>query len=121
VDSVVRFAEPLVGAEVEGGGDFSGGRLGGEDFAVRLEGADDFDAEVDVHGQVAGCGVVVEEDVVSVGAEAGVAAEEVPDLIEGGLPGVADFGDADVAADGGESAGGGGFDGDVHCGKITRG
>ena len=64
--------------------------------------------------------MVVEEECCVRGAQAGVGAEEVPDLVEGGLPGVADLGDADVAADRGQAAGGGALNGDVHRNSFHR-
>jgi hypothetical protein len=65
-------------------GSAAGRRLDAADRRRGLEPPRHLDAEIDVHAgrRMARC-VVIEEDVVAVAAQAGMAAQESPDLVQG--------------------------------------
>src|SRR5580700_11225465 len=78
-DRVVRFVQAVVWSAVHGDGGFASWRFGGVHFAGGFKCARDFDAEV-TH-----VWVMVEEDVVAVGPQAGLASQERPDLVQCGF------------------------------------
>jgi hypothetical protein len=59
--------------------------------------------------------MVIEKDVVAIRAKPGLAAQELPDLVERGLPGAADVPYANGPADGRKDAGLGRFHKDFHA------
>src|SRR5262249_38251734 len=79
-------------------------RFGRVDLARGFKGARHFDAEVDFHGRAGTRRMVVEEDVVSVGAQSRLASHEVPDQIQCRTPGLAGLAERHPPARGGEFA-----------------
>src|SRR5215475_1046455 len=96
MNGIVCLPEPVVGPDVCGRRHFAGRRLHGLDLARGRELAHHLDTEVDVHGIATAFGMVIEENVVPVGPEAWLRAQEGPDLIERWPPGGADLADRDL-------------------------
>ncbi len=72
----VRLGEPAVGTAVHDHGRLAGGRLDATHLALRLEASRDLDPEVDRHPRLGLVGMMIEKDVVPVGAKARVLAEK---------------------------------------------
>src|SRR5207237_2788064 len=68
------------------------------DRARRRKLAYALDTEIDIHWIAASCRMVIEEDVVPVGPEAWLCAQERPDLVERRPPNCADAANRDFAA-----------------------
>jgi len=77
-------------------------RFGREHLPGGLERARDLDAEVDRHGRASTRAVMVEKQIVPARVQAGVLAQERPNLIEGRAPRTRDFPDHDLASDSGK-------------------
>src|SRR4029079_76350 len=86
LDGGVRFGQPIRRSDVDCRRGNPRRRVGEDDLALGLEGPADLDAEVDVHRRSGPGRVVIDEDVVAMGPEAVVVAEEGPDLVEGRPP-----------------------------------
>src|SRR5262245_24144562 len=116
MDGAVRDVKLVVAANVHRHGDFAARCFDRTHVAFALEAAHDLYAEVDVHRDISAGRVMIEEDVMSVGAQAGARAEERPDLVERRPPRRADGADRHAPADGCQRPGCDGLDCDVHRG-----
>ena len=119
----------IVGTDVDSGHDVAGGCFDQAHFAGRRKGAGYFYSEINVHGRLGLVGMMVEKDVVSVGAKARILSQKIPNFIESGTPCGGDLSDRDPAANGRKFPSRDGFDVDLgthrnsqdsNSGKIVR-
>src|SRR5258706_212304 len=82
----MRLGQPVIRADMSGDRGLAARSSYGSDFAGSDELSRDLDAEVSVHRIAVPGGMVIQEDVVSIGPKAGLRAQECPDLIEGRPP-----------------------------------
>jgi len=99
------FVQPIVTSDVQRGRSLARGRFRRVDLSRSIKTSRHFDAEIDVHRQIARGRVVVEEDIVSVGAKARLGPQEFPDLVQGCTPGRPDLSDRNLAANRSQFAG----------------
>ena len=71
-------------------------------ISILFKGSHYLYTEIHVHRQLPCCRVVVQEDVVAVGAQLRMLAEKCPYLIQGGLPSRADLANQDLPPNGGQ-------------------
>src|SRR4051794_16451459 len=79
VNRAVRLGQAVIGADMSGDGCFAARSTYRSDLAGCGEVARDLDAEVDVHRIAVAGGMVIQEDVVSIGPQAGLRAQKCPD------------------------------------------
>ena len=81
---------------------YARGSLGSVDLPGGFKRAHDLNAEVHVHWQITARGVVIEKHVVPICAKARLGPQELPHLVERGLPRSSDAADCDATPDGGK-------------------
>src|SRR5438045_255767 len=104
-DRFVRLVHAIVRAAVDGDGGLTSWRFGRVHLAGSLKRTRDLHTEIAQYRRAGLCRVVVEKNVVSVGPQAWLAANERPDLVERGPPGRADTARRDLAPHRGQLAG----------------
>ena len=86
MNCVVSFAQSIISSNMNGHRDLASGRFGGVNFSRGVEGVCYFDPEINIHRRIAVGGMMVQEDVMTIGAKAGLATQKLPNLIQGGTP-----------------------------------
>jgi hypothetical protein len=102
MDRVVRFLQAIIGSYVDGRRDLTGRRFRCVHLSRGFKAARHLDAEIDVHWRVPVRGMVIKESIVPVCAKSGLAAQEHPNLIQGGTPYRSDVPNRDPASNGGQ-------------------
>ena len=101
----MRLVQAIVRAAVDGNGSLAPLRVGRVHLARSIKGARDLDTEVAQYRRARLCRVVVEKNVVAIGPQAWLAANELPDLVQGGRPRRANRALRDIASHRGQFAG----------------
>jgi hypothetical protein len=102
MNCVVSFAQPIIASDMNGHRHLAGGGFGRINFSGTVESACHFDPEIDIHWRIAVGGMMVQEDVVPVGAKARLATQKRPDLIQGWAPRQPNRPDRDAPSDSGQ-------------------
>lgn len=113
MNRVMRVGQALVWTDVQSGRDLSRGSLGREHFARPLKRTGNLNAEIHIHGRLHVFRMVIEEDIVAVGAESGVLLQERPNLVESGAPGTGNLVDTNRPMDRREYSRGNNLDGNA--------
>ena len=66
--------------------DLASGCFGWKNFSRAIESACHFNPEINIHGRIAVGGVMIQEDVMSIGAKARLPTQKLPNLIQGRTP-----------------------------------
>ena len=82
----MRFVHAVVWAAVDGDGSLAPWRIGRVHLARSFKCARDLDTEVAQYRRARLCRVVVEKNVVAISPQAWLAANEFPNLVQGGPP-----------------------------------
>src|SRR5262245_37139914 len=102
MDRFMCGCELAIAADVRRHDDLACGRLRAHYFAFVRKGPNDLHAEINDHGCFARRSVMVQEAIMTVGPQAVLAAEKLPDKIKCRLPCAPDLPDAHVAPHGGK-------------------
>src|SRR5262249_14774228 len=121
-DGIVRLTDAMVRAAVDGHGSLARLRFGRVHLARCCECARDLDTEFAQHRRGRSCRVVIEKNVVAIGPQAWLAANELPDLVQGRPPGRANGAPRDLAPHRGQLPGNNGLqdDRDGHSSIVDQ-
>src|SRR6516164_4241344 len=94
MNCVVGAFEPDIAADVRGHRNLSGRCCGGDDFAFSFKGPNDLNTKVNVHRGFTSGGMMIEETIMPIDAQAVVPSEKFPNQIESWFPGLSNVCDA---------------------------
>jgi hypothetical protein len=86
MNSIVSFVQAIIPSDMNGHRHLASRRFGRINFSRGVESACHFDPEINIHRRIAVGGMMVQEDVVPVGAKARSATQKLPNLIQGRTP-----------------------------------
>jgi hypothetical protein len=86
MNGIVSFAQAIIPSDMNGHRDLAGRRFGCINFSRGVESACHFDPKINIHRRIAVGGMMVQENVMPVGAKARAATQKLPNLIQGRTP-----------------------------------
>jgi hypothetical protein len=86
MNCVVSFAQAIISSNMNGHRDLASGRFSSINCSGGVEGACYFDSKINIHSRIAVGGMMVQEDVMTIGVKARLATQKLPNLIQGGTP-----------------------------------